>query len=74
MLPMEKKCWKIFFRFFNLKRPPGTPECPQKMSAHLVQPFDRILVTYIYTNVLFYYIDIHVKATRAGQTKLAHFF
>ena len=27
------------------------------MSAHSVQPFGRLLVTYIYTNVLFYYID-----------------
>ena len=34
--------------FFSLKHPPGTPECPQKMSTHSVQPSGRLLVTCIY--------------------------
>ena len=29
-----------------------------KNSVHSVQPFGRLLVTYLYTNVLFYYIDL----------------
>ena len=29
----------------------------KKISAHLVQPFGRLYATYLYTNVLFYYID-----------------
>ena len=48
----------------GLKHPPGTPECPQKISAHSVQPFGRLLVTYIYTNVLFYYIDYYKSMVR----------
>ena len=42
----------------SLKHPTTTHECPQKNSAQSVQPFGRLSVTYIHTNVLFYYIDI----------------
>ena len=38
---------------FLPKHPPVTHECPQKFSAHLVQP----AIGNIYLNVLFYYID-----------------
>ena len=61
---MKKKLEKKFEtnlktkkRFFSLKHPPGIPECPQQFSVPSVQPFGRLLVTCIYTNVLFYYID-----------------
>ena len=53
--------------FFSVKHPPATPECSQKISVHSVQPFGRLLVTYIYTNVLFYYIDctwIRIRGSR----------
>ena len=43
--------------FFSLSHSPATHECPQKNSAQSVQPFGRLSTTYIYTNVLFYYID-----------------
>ena len=98
-LPVEKKIWtkKILnkkFRFFSLKHPQATHECPEKNPAQSVQLFglamlvkiffsiflalDTLrpamnvhkkfqlirfsrLVSYrqhIYTNVLFYYIEI----------------
>ena len=45
---IEKKMLKFFFwkqrkfDFFSLKHPPGTLECPRKMSAQSVQPFGRL--------------------------------
>ena len=34
----KKKNLEFFFRFFS----PNTPECPQKISAYLVQPFGQL--------------------------------
>jgi len=42
------------FVFLVITRPSMSP---QKNSAKLVQPFCRLYATYIYTNILFYYID-----------------
>ena len=44
-----RRCPWIFLNSncFSLKHHPATPECPQKNSAHSVQLFGRLLVTYI---------------------------
>ena len=47
----------IKFLFVCLIHPPTTQECPHKISAHLVWP----AIGDIYTNVLFYYIDLKMK-------------
>ena len=67
------ECSKNFFFFklkekrigflFSLYHPPATHECPQKVSAQSVQPFGRLKGTYVYTNVMFYYIDEQLKNT-----------
>ena len=44
--------------------PSPTYECPQKISAQSVQQFGRPYATFIFKNVLFYYIDIF----RSGLT------
>ena len=63
MSPVEKKISKkkivrkkVRF-FFSLEQPLATHEGPQKISAQWVQPFGRLYAIYLYTNVLFYYID-----------------
>ena len=48
---------KKMFEFFQPIKPTATHKCLQKISAHSVQPFGRLQGTYLYTNVLFYYID-----------------
>ena len=60
-----KKCWK--FCCCCLKHPPATHECSQKISAHSVQPFGRLKATYIYANVLFYYIEDNVCTSRYSE-------
>ena len=40
--------------------PLATHECPQKISAQSVQSFGQLYATYLYTNVLFYYMDIQI--------------
>ena len=76
-LPIEKKILKKEnlktkknfktkkIKYFRLKHPPGSPECPQKNSAHSIQPFGRPQGTYIYTNVLFYYIELIFRKKRS---------
>ena len=60
-LPLEKQIWKKKFRFFLAYYTPRPP-----MSVH--QKFQPVLPAigsiYIYTNVLFYYIDLN------GETNL----
>ena len=64
-LKMKKNSKKIgekisYFLAYN-KHPPATHECPLKISAQLILPFGRLYATFIYTNVLFYYIDFAIE-------------
>ena len=47
VLKSRKKIFekRKILNFFSLKHPPTTYECPQKISAHSVQPFGCLLVT-----------------------------
>ena len=39
---IKKKFEEKLFDFFSLCHPQATHECPQKFSAHSVQPFGRL--------------------------------
>ena len=58
----KKKNFGFFLNkiFFSLCHPQATHKCPQKISAHSVQPFGRLWN--INTNFLFYYIDTSLRA------------
>ena len=57
-----------------MSRPFYTHECPQKYSAHSVQPFGRLLKPRnIYMNVLFYYIDIGITYTSSINIEIIQY-
>ena len=58
---MKKNFFKIISNYFKPTTPPSHPWVSSKISAQSILPFGRLYATFIYTNVLFYYIDFAIE-------------